>query len=354
MGGGGAATRFLAQAAPLSGGRGGLQRAAGGVSARGGAGWLQGCNPICNAAEASSSGPQAQPNPPGTLPLWLQEAEKEKEEEAPGEAAFRATADRMMGDLGTSGDAPFGGEVRLPDADSQVGGAMWLRLRVGVGWRSGHSALGGALAVHGLAAPALAPPAWPSMPPQTSKAQRTPPRPAHTARAGVLVAREVPAPPPQVLQPRAHWVRVEQVQPDALRRRQPAAQDGAGARAGPGPARPPLRARARPSRRRRHGGGQRAAAEAEPTANAAALACPSVSVPGHPCWSLASLPVTAALALPSPATPRTHAHTHLTPTHPLTPLCPAGLQVQHLLPRAAGQDGGPHLQGGARPLLGRW
>lgn len=29
----------------------------------------------------------------------------------------------MMGDLGTSGDAPFGGEVRLPDADSQARGA---------------------------------------------------------------------------------------------------------------------------------------------------------------------------------------------------------------------------------------
>lgn len=32
MGGGGAATRFLAEAAPLSGGRGGPQRAPGGVS----------------------------------------------------------------------------------------------------------------------------------------------------------------------------------------------------------------------------------------------------------------------------------------------------------------------------------
>lgn len=37
---------------------------------------------------------------------------------------FRATAGRMMGDLNTSGDAPFGGEVQL---ESQVGG--W----VGVG-----------------------------------------------------------------------------------------------------------------------------------------------------------------------------------------------------------------------------
>lgn len=32
---------------------------------------------------------------------------------------FRATAGRMMGDLNTSGDAPFGGEVQL---ESQVGG----------------------------------------------------------------------------------------------------------------------------------------------------------------------------------------------------------------------------------------
>jgi hypothetical protein len=41
------------------------------------------------------------------------------QEEEPGESKFRSTADKMMGDLGTSGDAPFGGEVAL-DAESQV------------------------------------------------------------------------------------------------------------------------------------------------------------------------------------------------------------------------------------------
>lgn len=37
-----------------------------------------------------------------------------------GEAQLRAVAGKMMGDLGTSGDAPFGGEVAM-DAESQVG-----------------------------------------------------------------------------------------------------------------------------------------------------------------------------------------------------------------------------------------
>ena len=47
----------------------------------------------------------------------------------PQEAAFRAQAAKMMGELGTSGDAPFGGEVPL-DAESQVGGLAGKR----VGW----------------------------------------------------------------------------------------------------------------------------------------------------------------------------------------------------------------------------
>ena len=42
--------------------------------------------------------------------------------------------------------------------------------------------------------------------------------------AGVLVAREVQAEEAQVLQPGAHGLRVEQVQPDALRPGQPAAE----------------------------------------------------------------------------------------------------------------------------------
>lgn len=50
-------------------------------------------------------------HPAAPLPV-LQEADA-------GEVAFRRTADKLMGDLGTSGDAPFGGEVQV-DADSQV------------------------------------------------------------------------------------------------------------------------------------------------------------------------------------------------------------------------------------------
>ena len=42
--------------------------------------------------------------------------------------------------------------------------------------------------------------------------------------AGVLVARQVQAPQAALLQPRAHGLRVEQVQPDALRPRQPPTQ----------------------------------------------------------------------------------------------------------------------------------
>ncbi len=41
-------------------------------------------------------------------------------QEEAGEAAFLKAADKAMGDLGTSGDAPFGGEVQL-DPESQVG-----------------------------------------------------------------------------------------------------------------------------------------------------------------------------------------------------------------------------------------
>ncbi|PRW50888.1 cactin isoform A [Chlorella sorokiniana] len=40
-------------------------------------------------------------------------------QEEAGEAAFLKAADKLMGDLGTSGDAPFGGEVQL-DPESQV------------------------------------------------------------------------------------------------------------------------------------------------------------------------------------------------------------------------------------------
>eukprot|EP00959_Pyramimonas_sp_CCMP1952_P322786 6754586-Pyramimonas_sp.AAC.1 len=54
------------------------------------------------------------------------------------------------------------------------------------------------------------------------------PRGGGPGEAGVLVARQVPAAQAQVLQPRAHRLRVEQVQPDALRPRQPPAQGGAG------------------------------------------------------------------------------------------------------------------------------
>lgn len=79
MGGGGAATRFLAEAAPLSGGRG------------------------------ARVGPGGAAAVPGAAPA----------EPAPGEDQFLKVADRMMGDLGTSGDAPFGGEIQL-DSDSQV------------------------------------------------------------------------------------------------------------------------------------------------------------------------------------------------------------------------------------------
>ena len=46
----------------------------------------------------------------------------------PQEAAFRSQVAKMMGDLGTSGDAPFGGEVAL-DAESQVRG--WVGGRAG-------------------------------------------------------------------------------------------------------------------------------------------------------------------------------------------------------------------------------
>ena len=45
--------------------------------------------------------------------------------------------------------------------------------------------------------------------------------------AGVLVARQVPPAQAQVLQPRSHGLRVEQVQPNALRPRQPPPQDRA-------------------------------------------------------------------------------------------------------------------------------
>ncbi|XP_077835116.1 splicing factor Cactin isoform X2 [Macaca mulatta] len=47
-------------------------------------------------------------------------------------------------------------------------------------------------------------------------------------RQGLPVGRQVPATQAALLQPRAHGLRVEQVQPDTLRLRQPAAQDRAG------------------------------------------------------------------------------------------------------------------------------
>ena len=53
-------------------------------------------------------------------------------QEEPGEAAFLKAADKLMGDLGTSGDAPFGGEVQL-DPESQVGAAQMGRGMGGLG-----------------------------------------------------------------------------------------------------------------------------------------------------------------------------------------------------------------------------
>lgn len=72
-------------------------------------------------------------------------------EEAPGEAAFLKAADKAMGDLGTSGDAPFGGEVQL-DPESQVGAgwmAGWLQwVEAGMlGWCSRAGACGQAAPV---------------------------------------------------------------------------------------------------------------------------------------------------------------------------------------------------------------
>ena len=59
--------------------------------------------------------------------------------ETEAERAVRTSAAKAMGDLATSGDAPFGGEVAL---NSQVGG--WVVLSGSGGWV-------------GVAAPAVAP-----------------------------------------------------------------------------------------------------------------------------------------------------------------------------------------------------
>ena len=59
-------------------------------------------------------------------------------QEEAGELAFLKVADKLMGDLGTSGDAPFGGEVAL-DPESQAGAGCWRGLWVlsGVGCWTG-------------------------------------------------------------------------------------------------------------------------------------------------------------------------------------------------------------------------
>ena len=55
-----------------------------------------------------------------------------------GEAAFRATAGKLMGDLGTSGDAPFGGEVSVQDPqDAQVWGGGGGAVGGSGSWRGG-------------------------------------------------------------------------------------------------------------------------------------------------------------------------------------------------------------------------
>lgn len=190
------------------------------------------------------------------------------------------TAGKMMGDLGTSGDAPFGGEVAL-DPESQVGRAAgWLAGGRAARWRLARwlpACLLRACCVPthpGCSLlPACAPTPHPQLPtthPPTRQVywwhdKYRPRRPkyfnrVHTGCAGVWAggaewgrwpagwrvllegcsgadrvlnhvsylcfkyAPGLPLLPPQL--------RVEQVQPDALRRRQPAAQDRHGARLG--------------------------------------------------------------------------------------------------------------------------
>jgi hypothetical protein len=173
LGGGAMATRFLASAAPLGAQGGGVS--AGHLPA-------ESClAPACLSGPALLTAPPAlrcsphlltpplaphAPCPSCPSPSSPSQPRKQarvlgseaaQEEEDPQEAQLRAAAARMMGDLGTSGDAPFGGEVSAaPDSQVRTGGSGRAGGRAGGKLRCKR-----AVAIAASASPPAPPPSCP-------------------------------------------------------------------------------------------------------------------------------------------------------------------------------------------------
>ena len=256
----------------------------------------------------------------------------------PQEAAFRSQVAKMMGDLGTSGDAPFGGEVAL-DAESQVG-------RFGGGLVGGWAAtsqqlllvamLRAAAAVAGhrtgdscAAADPISPllntcpttsPAAPLRPPQVywwhDKYRPRCPKYFNRVHTGYdwnkynQTHYDGDNPPPKTVVVRTRWLWC-------------CSGDG-----------------------RIWWGWGRAGIQVPPPCPLLTLLLLPISCPYAPSslqgckFNVPQLSALLTLLL-------------LPTSCPYAPPLPAGLQVQRVLSGAAGQDCGPHIQGGAGPLLPR-